>query len=420
MIFDQATIRVAGGDGGNGVVSFRREKFVPRGGPDGGDGGRGGSIYLVADPSLDTLTVFRRKRLFRAERGGNGAGANKHGRKGEDLLIRVPVGTIVRTPDGELLADLDKPGELTLVARGGRGGLGNAHFATSTNQVPRIAQKGEPGEERELALELKLIADVGIIGYPNVGKSTLLAVVSRAHPKIGPYPFTTLTPNLGVVELEDHVMVLADIPGLIEGAHRGAGLGHEFLRHIERTRVLIHVVDATAEDPVADFERVNAELGQYDPRLYEKPQMVAINKIDLPEVRLRLAGIEETFRERGYPVFAISAATGEGVQPLLWQAWKLLQQEREREVERAPAAVGAPVLRPRPVERFTVSQEAGAFRVSGRPVERIVAMTDLENEYAVQMLQRELQRRGVTAALEKAGIKPGDTVRVGKVELEWA
>ena len=258
MIFDEATIFVKAGDGGNGAATFRREKFVPFGGPDGGDGGRGGSVFAVADPGVNTLLEFRRRRRFKAERGDNGSGGKRHGAAGKDCYVKVPLGTIVMTLEGEIVADLRSPGETVVLARGGRGGLGNVHFATSTNRAPRIAQKGEPGEERELKLELRLIADVGLVGYPNVGKSTFLAAVTRARPKIAPYPFTTLTPNLGVASVgEEQSMVLADIPGLIEGAHRGVGLGHEFLRHVTRTLVLIHIVDGTSPDPIADFRAVN-------------------------------------------------------------------------------------------------------------------------------------------------------------------
>ena len=292
---DTAAIHVTAGDGGNGASSFRREKFVPRGGPDGGDGGRGGSVYLKANPSTSTLLEFSNRRHFKAGRGGNGAGAKKHGKSGQNVTILVPPGTVVAA-DGELLADLSQPGDSVMVARGGRGGLGNVHFATSTNQAPTVAQKGEPGEGRWITLELKTIADVGLVGFPNVGKSSLLAALTAARPKIGDYPFTTLEPNLGVAERGDFNFVLADIPGLIEGAHRGVGLGHQFLRHVERARVLLHVVDATVSDPVATYEAVREELELYNPALAAKPELVALNKIDRPDVRDRLQDVLTRFK----------------------------------------------------------------------------------------------------------------------------
>lgn len=424
MIFDEATIFVKAGDGGNGSSSFRREKFVPLGGPDGGDGGRGGSIYLVADPSLNSLLEFRHRRRFKADSGGRGDKVKRHGAAGEDLRVKVPIGTIVRTMSGELVSDLKKPGDEIMIGRGGRGGLGNIHFVTSTNQAPRIAQKGEPGEENEYRLELRLIADVGLLGYPNVGKSTFLASVSRARPKIAAYPFTTLTPNLGVASVsDDQSMVIADIPGLIEGASSGAGLGHEFLRHITRTLVLIHIVDGASVDPVADFHAVNSELRQYDERLLEKPQVVAVNKMDLPDAHERWDEVRFAFEALDLPVFAISAATGEGVYQALGRAAALLDEERKEERKREAAlreVTPAPVLRPRGSETaFRVLQEDGAYRVTGPRIERLVAMTNLENDEGLAYMQRSLSRLGVTAALEAAGVKTGDMVRFGKVELEW-
>ncbi len=415
MFLDEVRIYVKGGDGGNGAISFRREKFVPFGGPDGGDGGRGGNVYLIADPNLNTLLEFHYRQRFVAERGGHGRGKKQHGRDGEDLYIRVPVGTVVYDDAGHVLGDLIEPGQVLLVARGGRGGWGNARFATPTYQAPRIAQKGEPGEERWLRLELRLIADVGIIGYPNVGKSTLLAAVSRARPKIADYPFTTLSPNLGVVEVAGETMVFADIPGLIEGAHRGVGLGHAFLRHIERTRVLLHVVDGTSADPIGDFDRVNEELRLFDPALMKKPQIVAVNKMDLPAAQENWETVRAAFAARGLPVFPISAATRSGLEPLLRKVLEVVR-----------ATPPPPPLEPQPVvepatDTFHVERDPdGAFRVSGTAVERLVAMTDLENPEALLYLERMLRRMGVYAALEAAGVKPGDTVRIGKAELEWA
>ena len=334
MFIDRAAIYVKGGDGGNGVVSFRREKFIPKGGPDGGDGGHGGDVILVADEGLSTLLDFQHRRHFRAQRGTHGQGANRHGKRGGPLIVPVPVGTVVRDAQThDVLGDLVQHGQRLMIARGGRGGRGNARFATPTHRTPRKAEPGEPGEERTVELELKLIADVGLVGFPNAGKSTLLSRVSAARPKIADYPFTTTEPYLGVVALPDgRSFVLADIPGLIEGAHEGAGLGHTFLRHISRTSVLIHLVDLAApeRDPVADFQAVNTELRLYDPALGQRPMLVALNKIDQPEARARAAGVAETLGRMGHRTFPISGATGEGVEPLLYAASDLLAKVRER------------------------------------------------------------------------------------------
>lgn len=420
MFLDEAQIWVKAGDGGNGSASFRREKYVPRGGPDGGDGGRGGSVNLVADPQKTTLLDFRYRKHFKAERGGNGAGGKRHGKAGEDLDIPVPPGTIVRTLDGEVIADLDAPGKRVTVALGGRGGLGNVHFATPTNRAPRIAQKGEPGQERWLKLELRLIADVGIIGYPNAGKSTFLGAVTRASPKIADYPFTTLTPNLGVAALDERIITLADIPGLIEGAHAGVGLGHEFLRHIARTKALLHLIDGSLPHPVEAYRAVNAELALFDEALAKKPQIVAINKIDRPEVRDRLTEIRADFGKLGIAVLAVSASTGEGVTEVLAKMADLLDEVAAAEPVPAPTAEEPVVLRPRrEPEGFVVEREPGGFRVIGRKVERLVSMTDFENEEGVAYLQRQLKKLGVTDALEKVGVKSGDVVRFGPIELEW-
>lgn len=424
MPYDQIKIYVKAGDGGNGVVSFRREKFVPRGGPDGGDGGRGGSVYLEADSGLNTLLALGRQRHFRAARGESGSGNDRHGAAGEDLIVKVPPGTVVvevaehgRLEDGTPIADLTEPGQRVLVARAGRGGLGNSHFATAINQAPRVAQKGEPGEERWLVLDLRLIADVGIIGYPNAGKSTLLAAVTAAHPKVADYPFTTLEPNLGVAEVDETTFVLADIPGLIEGAHRGAGLGHEFLRHIARTSVLIHVIDAGEADPLAAYQAINEELRLYRPDLVEKPQVIALNKIDQPEVAERLPALRRAFRPFG-TAWPISALTGAGVPDLLREVFTVWQAVKAAQPERPPEAL--PVIRPRPRdEKFTVEKRGGEYYVSGRRIERVVAMTDLDNEDALLLLQRTFRRLGVTEALTQAGVQPGDTVHFGRAELVW-
>jgi len=326
-MFDRAEIRVKAGDGGDGVVSFRREKFVPFGGPDGGDGGDGGDVIMIADPSVTSLKMLRHKRFYKAAKGGNGRNKKKHGKKGEDLILPVPVGTVVsyksQIGGNTIIADLEQPSQQAVVAKGGKGGFGNAHFATSTNQAPQIAQKGEAGEENYLILELKLIADVGLIGYPNVGKSTLLAAVSAARPKIASYPFTTVEPILGVVMVGQRSFVLAEIPGLIDGAHLGRGLGHDFLRHIVRTKMLIHLVDGSSVSPAEDMARVNTELSLFDSALAQKPQLVVVNKIDLPEVRAHLDEIRDSFA--GTKVLFVSAATGEGIPELMAETMNMLQ-----------------------------------------------------------------------------------------------
>ena len=333
---DEATIQVKAGDGGNGCVAFRREAHVPRGGPSGGDGGGGGSVVLVADPQLATLLDFKYRRHYKAPRGEDGRNKDQYGKAGEDLVLRVPVGTVVHDAEsGERVADLDQAGARYVAAQGGRGGQGNIHFATAWNRAPRVATSGTPGEERTLRLELKLLADVGLLGFPNVGKSTFIARVSRARPKIADYPFTTLVPNLGVVDLGDQrTMVIADIPGLVEGAAEGAGLGHRFLRHVERTRVLLHILDASPlagpdRDPLRDFDVLNRELSQYAPDLAERPQVVALGKTDLTEVREQAESLRSAFLERGVRLLEFSAATGDGVRAVLEELWRVSRAERD-------------------------------------------------------------------------------------------
>jgi GTP-binding protein len=415
--FDEATIHVRAGKGGNGCVSFRREKFVPFGGPNGGNGGAGGDVYLVANRHLNTLIQFQRKQHFRAESGEHGQGKDMQGKRGEELSVSVPPGTVVRdAKTAELVADLVEDGQKVRVARGGRGGRGNASFASPTNQAPRIAEKGEPGEERSLKLELKLIADVGIIGVPNAGKSTLLAAVSAARPKIADYPFTTLTPNLGVATVDHQTLVLADIPGLIEGAHAGAGLGITFLRHVERTRVLIHLLDGAAPDPLHDFEDINAELALFSAELAAKSQVVALNKMDLPQAQEIWPTVEAAMCERQLPVLAISAVTGQGTRELLYAVLEVL----EATPEEAAVAVEPKVFRPvEDEEAFQVTREGDHFRVRGRRVERAAAMTDWNNREAVARFQRILKAMGILKALEQAGVQSGDTVFIGSHELEW-
>jgi GTP-binding protein len=418
VFFDEAKIYVKAGDGGDGCVSFRREKYVPLGGPNGGDGGKGGDVYLVANPHLNTLIGFKRRTHFKATRGGHGRGKGQKGRQGDDLFIEVPPGTVVRDADtGDFVAELMEEGQKALIAQGGRGGRGNAAFATSTNQAPRIAERGAPGQERWLYLELKLIADVGIVGVPNAGKSTLLSVVSAARPKIAAYPFTTLEPNLGVVALDDYTsFVMADIPGLIEGAHAGAGLGHEFLRHIERTRMIIHLLDGATADPLADYESINEELALFDSKLASKPQLVVLNKMDLPQAQALWPSVKKAMKAQGQKAVSISAVTGEGVKEMLRSVAEMLESLPEEE----PATTEAKVFRPVEENKaLTITWEDDAWRVRGAEVERVVAMTNWDLDEAVQRFQRIAEAMGLKAALKEAGVQPGDTVRIGEVELEW-
>jgi GTP-binding protein len=425
--FDRATIQVRAGTGGSGAATFRREKFVPRGGPNGGDGGRGGNLYLVADPDLNTLLSFRYERTFAAENGGNGQKNNMRGRQGRDMEIRVPPGTVVRaTIDGVLYeVDLARPGQRLLAARGGRGGLGNVHFTTSVRQAPRIAEIGEPGQELELELELKLIADVGLVGFPNAGKSTLLSVISAARPKIANYPFTTLQPNLGIVDIGTRDrFVVADIPGLIEGAHAGVGLGHDFLRHVERTRVLIHVVDAAGvdfRDPADDFRQINEELRLYRPELADQPQVIALNKMDLPEARANLDRLRRDLPVAPGDLFPIAAATREGVDPLLRRVAELLREQPAP--AREPVEPDEPPLTwpvPQVDENaFTIEPERGGWRVRGVKLERLVRMTNFAQPESVDRVQRVLDASGVSQALLDAGLQEGDLVYIGNAELEW-
>ncbi|GCE03248.1 GTPase ObgE [Dictyobacter aurantiacus] len=435
MFYDHTKIYVKAGNGGDGSTHFRREKFAPFGGPDGGDGGRGGSIYFEATNGLNTLIDYRYKQQFKADAGAPGVRQKMHGAKGEDIVLRVPCGTIIRDAETDaLIADLTEPGQRVMVARGGRGGLGNVHFATSTRQSPKESQRGEPGEERWLKLELRVIADVGLVGYPNAGKSTLLSVCSAAHPKIANYPFTTLEPNLGVVEVgqprsgDGYSFVMADIPGLIEGAAQGVGLGHEFLRHIRRTRLLIHMVDGSAveRDPWQDFEAINKELREYDAELAKRPQLVVLNKMDVPEAQERWPEFKAKVEAAGYSAFAISAAAHQGTDELIAETSRRLHELAREEAERAAAQTvvdlregESPVLRPMPDDAFTVSKEMGIYVVRGKRVERMVSMTNQESEEGMDRMQVQLEKLGVTKALEEAGVQVGDTVRFGKVELYW-
>jgi GTP-binding protein len=423
MFLDRVTIWLRAGDGGDGAATFRREAHEPRGGPDGGDGGRGGSILLRVHPGETTLRDFQQRRHYTATPGGRGERARRHGKSGDDLVIAVPPGTAVMDEaTGQLIADLITPGQEAVVARGGRGGLGNKHFATPTHQSPRHALKGEPGEERTVSLELRLIADVGLVGLPNAGKSTLLAALTAATPKIADYPFTTLEPNLGVMDLgpeEPRLPTIADVPGLIEGASEGAGLGHAFLRHVERTRVLVHIVDGSAADPDADFEIVRNELRAHDPALLAKPTLVAFNKLDRPAAVAGWSAFQRARRRDGLPVVALAAATGEGIPAFRAALVGLLPSAAELAAPPEPA--GVVVHRLEPATAFSVTREAdGAWRVVGPRIERIAAQTDFAIGESAERFQRTLERLGIDSELRRVGAEAGDSVRFGRVELEWA
>jgi GTP-binding protein len=430
MLIDRARIFVKAGDGGNGSASFRREKFEPRGGPDGGDGGRGGDVRLRARQNVTSLLAFQFNERFAAGDGTHGSSKKRHGKNGPALAIDLPMGTVIWDDDtGELLADLTEPDETVVVCRGGKGGLGNVHFKSSTRQAPRIAELGEPGQERNLRLELRLIADVGLVGLPNAGKSTLLAAASRARPKVADYPFTTVEPHLGVVEVGGpggQAFVMADIPGLIEGAAEGAGLGHEFLRHVSRTKALLHVLDASGglegRDPLTDFETIEEEIAAYDPDMADRPTLVALNKVDIPEARANLPGLRSELERRGFRVFPISGATGEGVSPLLEAAAAELREHDHREREAAREAERKVVYRLPDVDEKAWSVDRVSkhhFAVTGVGIERFTRMTNFENEEGAQRFQRVLGTSGISNELERQGIEPGDIVHIAGREMVW-
>jgi GTP-binding protein len=423
MFLDSVKVWLRAGDGGAGAATFRHEAHVPRGGPDGGDGGRGGSIHLRVDPGETTLRDYQHRHHYRATPGGRGEGARRHGKAGDDLVLAVPPGTaIYDDATGELLADLLAPGQAAMVARGGRGGLGNTHFKSSTHQSPKHAQKGEPGEERWVRLELRLIADVGLVGLPNAGKSTLLGAVTAARPKIADYPFTTLEPNLGVMDLaadDERRPTIADVPGLIEGASSGAGLGHAFLRHVERTRVLVQVVDGSGRDPGWDYDVILGELRAHDPKLLDKPRLVAFNKIDLPTAAEAWPAFRRARSREGVPAVAIAAASGEGIASFRSALAELLPPAEELGTPPEPAGVVVHRIDAAPDRIFVSRDPDGGFRVAGTRIERVAAQTDFEIEESAERFQRDLERSGADADLRRAGIQPGDTVRVGTVELEW-
>jgi GTP-binding protein len=423
MFIDRAKISVRSGDGGDGMSSFRREKYIPKGGPDGGDGGRGGDVVLCADRDMNTLLDFRYKKKFKALSGVAGQGSNKFGKNSDPTVVKVPVGTLVFDEDsGEFLADLVEHGQEAVVAKGGRGGRGNARFPNSVNRAPTFAERGEPGEERNLRLELKLIADIGLVGYPSVGKSSIIASVSAARPDIAAYHFTTLIPVLGLVRIDEKTsFVLADIPGLIEGAHQGKGLGHEFLRHIERTRLVIHVLDVSGmegREPLEDYRTINAELAAYSEQIAKRPQIIAANKMDLPEAREKFPAVKAALESEGREVFPISAATGEGLKALILRAAQLLAEIPKEEHQPDLSAYHSKVDSE---GKFTIRRsDDGAYIVEGKDVERLVAMTRFGDEEGLRRFHMILRRNGIDDALRARGIQEGDTVRIRDMEFEFS
>lgn len=421
MFIDRARIFVQSGKGGDGMSSFRHEKFVPKGGPNGGDGGQGGNVVLVADRNVNTLVDFRFRRLFKAKPGGKGEGSNKYGRNAEDLLITVPLGTIVKDEEtGQVMADLSRDGQRAIVAKGGRGGRGNWHFRTSANRTPTFAERGEPGEERWLRLELKVLADVGLLGYPSVGKSSILRKVSAAQPEVAAYHFTTLNPILGVVNLPDHrSFVMADIPGLIDGASEGVGLGHDFLRHIERTKILIHVVDVSGiegRDPIEDYEKINAELAKYSEKLARKRQVVAANKIDLLGDSDNLERLMNYMTAHGVEVYPICAMTGEGMDKLLERVWTMLEEYVEEPDETTEEVVYKAQNKP----DFEVKRDDdGAFVITGARIENLVAMTNFDDDQSLRRFQRIWRYMELDKLLQEHGIQDGNTVRIYSMEFEY-
>lgn len=421
MFIDQAKIHIKAGNGGNGAVSFRREIYVPNGGPDGGDGGKGGDIVFIVDQGMLTLMDFRYKRKYVAENGVDGSGSNKSGKNGNDMVIKVPPGTVVKDEKtGRILADLTEKDKSVIVLKGGKGGKGNQHFATPTRQVPKFAESGNKGEEADVVLELKMLADVGLIGYPSVGKSSILSVVTSAKPKIADYHFTTLNPNLGVVGNEYGLsFVIADIPGLIEGAHQGVGLGHEFLRHIERTKVLIHVVDISGiegRDAISDFEKINNELELYSPKLVNKFQVVAANKMDIPGAEEKYSIFKEEIEKRGFKVFPISAATKKGLDQLFKFVAAKLVELKDEKVDIFESQIEYQTLEEEP---FTVKVEENVYIVEGSWIEKLVNSTNFDDNDSLKYFQRALNKKGVIDELKSQGIKEGDVVKIYDIEFDY-
>lgn len=422
MFLDKARIYVKGGDGGDGQMSFRREKFIPQGGPSGGDGGRGGNVIFLVDTGMTTLRDFRYKRHYKADNGEKGQSKNMHGHAAEDTVVYVPPGTVIRDADtGDLIADMIDHAQAVVIAKGGRGGRGNARFVSSVNRIPRFAEKGEPGQELWINLELKLLADVGLIGFPSVGKSSILASVSAAKPEIAAYHFTTITPVLGVVDIgADQSFVLADIPGLIEGAHEGVGLGHEFLRHVYRTKLLIHVIDMSGSEgrkPEEDFATINDELRLYSEQLAKRPQVIAANKMDLPEAAENLAHFRQYVGDK-YKIFPVSAATGSGLDDLMRYVASLLPELQAAMHE--DEAMEEKIYTARQAADFAVTRdEDGTWVVKGKDIERLVAMTNFDNDDAVQRFQKIWRRLEIEAALKKAGVENGDNVRIRDMEFDY-
>jgi GTPase len=428
MFVDQVKIYVKAGDGGNGIVAFRREKYVPNGGPAGGDGGRGANVIFEVEEGLRTLMDFRYKRHFKAPRGEHGMSKNQHGRGAKDMIVKVPPGTVVTDAETqEVIADLTEHGQRAVVAKGGRGGRGNSRFATPANPAPELSENGEPGQERDVVLELKLLADVGLVGFPSVGKSTLLSVVSAARPKIADYHFTTIVPNLGMVETEDNrSFVMADLPGLIEGAHSGVGLGHQFLRHIERTRVIVHVIDMAAvegRDPYEDYLIINKELEEYNLRLTERPQIIVANKMDMPEAAENLAAFKEKLTD-DHPVFPISAFTREGLRDLLFSIADTIEKTPEfpllEEVEDNPGENRVVYRHEEDTDKFRITRDPdGTFIISGDTIEKLFKMTNFASEESTRKFARQMRGMGIDDALRERGAKDGDTVRILKYEFEF-
>lgn len=427
MFVDQVKIYVKGGDGGNGMVAFRREKYVPKGGPAGGDGGHGANVVFEVEEGLRTLMDFRYKRHFKAPRGEHGMSKNQHGKNSPDMIVKVPPGTVVSDANtGEIIADLTEHGQRAIIAKGGRGGRGNTRFATPANPAPELSEKGEPGIERDIIMELKLLADVGLVGFPSVGKSTLLSSVSAAKPKIAEYHFTTIVPNLGVVETGDgRSFVMADLPGLIEGAHAGVGLGHQFLRHIERTRVIVHVIDMSGQegrDPYEDYVTINKELEEYNLRLTERPQIIAASKMDMPDSEENLKAFKEQL-EDDVPVFPISSVTQEGLRELLFAVADKIEETPEFPLEHEEETTGVHrVLYKHEAEKeefFITRDSDGTFEVTGDKLEKLFKMTDFSRDESVNRFARQLRAMGVDEALRKRGAEDGDIVRLMEYEFEF-